>query len=357
MNCFRNYRRLQLEVTKKRLLIIGSNGIGKSNLLEAVELLGSLRSHRAGHDKDLIFWNENKAILRAIAETDEKLELELRVRGGRKASRNGKLLERQLDLLGPLRCVGFSALDLDLVRGEPSLRRSWLDKAVLQLEPIYSDLISRYTKLLRQRTQLWRYNNGAPPQKIDTLLDAFDSQMALISTRIHRRRKRLLTRLQPLANVWQRKLSQGNEDLVLNYLPGSFLETNEDEVGWKNSIENQLLNQRENEEKLGICKIGPHRDEVEFLLNGMQARRFGSSGQQRTIVISLKLAELELIGQLYGEPPLLLLDDVLAELDPHRQLLLLDAVGNEHQCLISATHLDAFEKDWNSNSQILKLDN
>ena len=344
-------------MSQNRLLVIGSNGIGKSNLLEAVELLGSLRSHRAGNDQDLIFWDESRAVLRALAEQDEKLELELRRRGGRKVSRNGKPLDRHLDLLGPLRCVGFSALDLDLVRGEPLLRRNWLDKVVLQLEPVYSDLISRYTRLLRQRSQLWKQNNGRSSKSLDTLLDAFDSQMALISTRIHRRRKRLLKRLEPLANVWQRKLSKGSEDLVLNYLPGSLLEEKEDESLWKDSIERQLLDQRVNEVRLGMCKVGPHRDEVEFLLNGMQSRRYGSAGQQRTIVISLKLAELELIGQLYGEPPLLLLDDVLAELDPHRQLLLLDAVGNKHQCLISATHLDAFENDWNSDSQILKLEN
>ncbi len=349
--------RLQLEVTKNRLLVIGPNGIGKSNLLEAVGLLGSLRSHRSANDKDLIHWNENRAIIRAAADTDEKLELELRRNGGRQAFRNGKFLKRQLDLLGPLRCVGFSSLDLDLVRGEPSLRRNWLDKVVLQLEPIYSDLISRYGKLLRQRSQLWRYNLGSEVESMDTLLDAFDTQMALISTRIHRRRRRLLERLNPLANLWQKKLSKGKEDLVLNYLPGSVLEESEDEALWKSAIEKQLFNQRSIEKRLGNCKIGPHRDEVEFLLNGAHARKFGSAGQQRTIVIALKLAELELIGQLYGDPPLLLLDDVLAELDPHRQLLLLEAVGNKHQCLISATHLDAFEKDWNSDSQILNLDN
>ncbi len=342
---------------QKRLLVIGANGIGKSNLLEAVSLLGTLRSHRTSSDQDLIYWNENKAVLKALVNTDETLQLELKRRGGRKAYRNGKPLSRQLDLLGPLRCVSFSSLDLELVRGQPALRRNWIDKAVLQLEPVYSDLISRFSRLLRQRNHIWKYQENATGKDQDSLLDSFDTQMALISTRIHRRRQRLLQRLQPLALAWQKKLSNGKEDLKLVYSPGSFLEdSNKDELFWSESIEQQLLQQRGNEKQFGICKIGPHRDDVEFLLNGVSARKYGSAGQQRTIVLAVKLAELELIEELYGEPPILILDDVLAELDPHRQLMLLEAVGQKHQCLISATHLSAFEDDWNSESQLLILD-
>ena len=107
------------------------------------------------------------------------------------------------------------------------------------------------------------------------------------------------------------------------------------------------------EERLGSCRVGPHRDEVALLLGGTPARRFGSAGQQRSLVLGLKLAELELVTQLFGEPPLLLLDDVLAELDPTRQHLLLEAVGQEHQCLVSATHLNGFEGGWREHSQIL----
>ncbi|WP_041391247.1 DNA replication/repair protein RecF [Prochlorococcus marinus] len=346
-----------MELTEKRLLVIGPNGIGKSNLLEAVELLGSLRSHRASSDQDLIHWEEKSALLRAITEDEDKIELELRKKGGRKAYRNDKCLSRQIDLIGPLRCVGFSALDLHLVRGEPSLRRHWLDRVVLQLEPVYSDLMSRLIRLLRQRNQLWRNWKHTSSKDYGTLLDAFDVQLALVSTRIHRRRQRALNRLKPLAILWQERLSKGNEALELHYLPGSFLEKQDEELECRLSIEKQLLEQRAVEQKLGHCRVGPHRDEIEFLLNGASARRFGSAGQQRTIVLSLKLAELELIGEIYGEAPILILDDVLAELDPMRQLLLLEAVGHKHQCLISATHLDAFEGDWRGESQLLQLGN
>ena len=189
---------MQLEIEAPRLLVIGRNGVGKSNLLESVELLGSLRSHRASQDQDLIHWDAREARLKARTVDHDELELQLRRKGGRQARRNGKNLDRQLDLIGPLRCVGFSALDLHLVRGEPALRRSWLDRVVLQLEPIYADLISRYSRLLRQRAQLWRRGRGCLGGT-DALLDTFDLQMALISTRIHRRRRRALARLEPLA--------------------------------------------------------------------------------------------------------------------------------------------------------------
>ena len=336
-------------------MIIGSNGIGKSNLLEAVELIGTLRSHRSSRDQDLIFWNEKSSIISAITSDEDKLLLELRNRGGRKVFRNDKLLTRQLDLIGPLRCVCFSALDLNLVRGEPSLRRNWLDRVVQQLEPVYSDLISRFSKLLRQRSQVWHQLKNVSSKDREDLLDALDVQMALISTRIHRRRSRALRHLQPLADLWQRRLSHNKESLQIDYLSGSHLEGEDDELSCRLLIEKQLLAQRIDEEKLGNCRIGPHRDEVRFLLNGMPARRFGSAGQQRTLVLALKMAELELLGQIFGDLPILLLDDVLAELDKHRQLLLLEAVGDNYQCLITATHLEAFDGQWEKNSQVMEL--
>lgn len=339
-------------MTEPRLLVIGANGIGKSNLLEAVELLGTLRSHRCSQDRDLIQWDAPQALLRADTTDGDRLELELRRSGGRRARRNGKTLERQLDLIGPLRCIGFSALDLDLVRGEPALRRQWLDRVVLQLEPVYMDLVSRYSRLLRQRSQLWR-RQGPFGAERDALLDAFDVQMALVSTRIHRRRLRALQRLEPIARRWQTHLSGGTECLRLDYQPGSQLEGEEAEETWRLAIEAQLHDQREEEARHGSCRVGPHRDEIALMLGGTPARRFGSAGQQRCLVLGLKLAELDLVTQLHGEPPLLLLDDVLAELDPTRQHLLLDAVGESHQCLVSSTHLDGFEGGWRRQAQIL----
>jgi DNA replication and repair protein RecF len=179
--------------------------------------------------------------------------------------------------------------------------------------------------------------------------------MALIGTRLHRRRHRALARLQPLAAAWQETISGGRERLDLRYQPGSTLEGEECEATWSANLGEQLRQQREEELRLGQCLVGPHRDEVTLLLQDQPARRYASAGQQRTLVLALKLAELELVHQLWGQPPLLLLDDVLAELDPRRQQLLLEAVGEGHQCLVSATHLEAFSPGWASASQRVEI--
>ena len=354
---FRNIARLELALTEPRLLVIGRNGEGKSNLLEAVELLTSLRSHRCSADRDLIRHGQPEGRLRAGDDDGDSRELRLRRSGGRMALRNGLPLERQLDLIGPLRCVGFSALDLDLVRGEPAQRRQWLDRVVLQLEPSYGALLSRYGRLLRQRSQLLR--RGLAAGQRDALLDVFDHQMARLGTRLHRRRHRALQRLGPLAALWQERLGGGGERLTLQYQSGTVLDPEPEEARqeelWCQALEEQLHLQRSEELRLGSCQVGPQRDEIGLLLAGQPARRYGSAGQQRTLVLALKLAELALVERVVGHPPLLLLDDVLAELDPERQHLLLEAVGEGHQCLVSATHLEAFRGGWTRAAQVVRM--
>ena len=333
--------------------MLGNNGEGKSNLLEAVELLASLRSHRCSQDRDLIQRGETSSRLKAWVGEDaaDELAIELRRQGGRRVQRNGKLLERHADLIGPLRCVGFSALDLSLVRDEPAGRRDWLDRVVQQLEPVYGELLSRHGRLLRQRSQLLKRQLS----NRDELLDAFDHQLAVIGTRLHRRRHRALKRLEPLAAPWQERLSGGREQLQLLYQPGTQLNGDEDEQVWQQCLLDQLQEQRPQEARLGYCSVGPQRDDVALLLGGEPARRLGSAGQQRCLVLALKLAELELVTSLSGVAPLLLLDDVLAELDPQRQQLLLEAVGEGHQCLVSATHLQSCVADWQQRAQLVEV--
>ncbi|MFM7170292.1 MAG: DNA replication/repair protein RecF, partial [Cyanobium sp.] len=294
---FRNIEQLRLTLRAPRLIVVGANGEGKSNLLESVELLTSLRSHRCSTDRDLIRRGEPLGHIRASTVEGDDLELHLRRVGGRQALRNGKLLERQLDLQGSLRCVGFSALDMALVRGEPSLRRQWLDRVVTQLEPLYGALLSQYGRLLRQRAQLLR--RGLAADQREALLDAFDLQMAQVGTRLHRRRQRALKRLEPLAAAWQERIGGGREQLQLRYVSGTPFEATEPddvhEEPWRLALEEQLRRQRPGELRLGQCLVGPHRDEVALLLAGQAARRYGSAGQQRTLVLALKLAELELV--------------------------------------------------------------
>ena len=360
---FRSYRTAALQVEANRVIVVGPNGAGKSNILEAVELLASLRSHRTASDGDLIQLGQACGWIHGWIGTDglDHIGLHLRRGGGRRGWRNQQPLSRQMDLLGSLRCVCFSSLDLALVRGEPVVRRQWLDRVVLQLEPVYGELLSRYGKLLRQRSSLLRRHGGrSPGHHLAALLDAYDQQMANLGARLHRRRQRALLRLDPLARRWQRKLSGDQEILGLLYCPGADLPPSPDGdqgsqglVAWQGALRQQLTRQREVELQVGCCRVGPQRDEVALQLNGQAARRYGSAGQQRCIVLALKMAEAELVTQVSGEAPVLLLDDVLAELDPDRQLLLLEAIGQQQQCLLSTTHLDRFIGPWRCDAQCI----
>ncbi len=357
---FRSYRKASLQVEANRIIFVGPNGAGKSNALEAVELLGSLRSHRTAADADLIQLGQTHSWIHGWIGTDglEHIGLHLRPRGGRQGWRNQQPLARQADLLGSLRCVCFSSLDLALVRGEPVLRRQWLDRVVLQLEPIYGELLSRYSKLLRQRSSLVRRHGDTSPQHhLTALLDAYDQQMANLGSRLHRRRQRALLRLNPLAQSWQKRLSSEQEILNLLYCPGTDLPpSHQERMAWQEALQQQLACQREVELRLGSCRVGPQRDEVALQLNGQAARRYGSAGQQRCMVLALKMAEVDLVAQVSGQAPVLLLDDVLAELDPDRQLLLLEAIGQQRQCLLSTTHLDRFIGAWRRDAQCIAVD-
>jgi DNA replication and repair protein RecF len=335
--------------------VVGNNGEGKTNLLEAVELLGSLRSHRCSHDRDLIQRGAVSAVLRAsvvgAAGESDLLAIELRRQGGRQVLRNSHRLERQSDLMATIRCVVFSALDLGLIRGEPALRRQWLDRVVVQLEPVYGDLLSRYGRLLRQRAELLRQSGGGD----GGLLDVFDEHLAAVGARIHRRRRRALDRLTPLAEPWLQHLSGGRDRLNLVYAPGTEGTTASDDDRWEETLLGQLQRQRPLDRRLGSTSAGPHRDDLRLLLDDEPVRQLGSAGQQRCVVLALKLAELELVEQVSGLTPLLLLDDVLAELDPERQGRLLAAIGERHQCLVTTTHLHGCGDDWRRSAQVVEV--
>jgi DNA replication and repair protein RecF len=179
--------------------------------------------------------------------------------------------------------------------------------------------------------------------------------MSLISTRIFRRRSRALYKIKPYVEYWHNHLSKSKEQIGINYLSGLENMNQEEEEVISKKILEQLQKQRSIEAVTGKCNFGPHRDDIEFLINNISIRKYGSSGQQRTFILALKMAELDLLRNMINLPPLLILDDVLAELDITRQNLLLNSVGKDSQCFISATHLDKFNQSFLSSSQIIYL--
>ena len=380
LRSFRNYLDQRVEFDAQKTILVGNNAQGKSNLLEAVELLSTLKTHRANRDRDLVREGATVAQIEATIERAygaAELALTLRRQGRRTVTLNKESLRRHLDFLGVLNSVQFSSLDLELVRGAPECRRSWVDALLVQLEPIYAYILHQYYHVLKQRNALLKkirtrsselYTkrdrnsnlqlNESVTQTITPdlcQLKLWDEQLAETGSRVTRRRARVLARLAPLAQAWHASISGKTEFLTIKYAPNvSWLEDNPDKV--KQAFLEKIEQRRIAEQQLGTTVVGPHRDEVELTINDTPAKSYGSQGQQRTLVLALKLAELKLIEEVIGEPPLLLLDDVLAELDPNRQNQLLHAIQDRFQTLITTTHISSFDAQWLKSSQILSVE-
>tara|TARA_Y100000589_G_scaffold260781_1_gene250760 strand:+ start:4269 stop:5243 length:975 start_codon:yes stop_codon:yes gene_type:complete len=324
-------------------------------LLESVEFLSQLKSNRASNDRDLINNHSEYSSIIAKVDLSHILKIELLRIGAKKVYVNDCLLKKQGDIKNYIRSVCFNSDDIYIVKGEPKFRRNWLDKVVSQLEPVYVELLSRYNRLLKQRSHYWRSeitNNS----NSDNLIESFDSQLALAGTRIYRRRNRALNKLKPYIQNWHKQLSFSKEITDLNYISSIQISSeldNEKEI--MDIYLSNLRQKRQLEAITGKCMVGPHRDDVEFFINDYSIKKYASSGQQRTITLALKMAELDLLSRTLSINPILILDDVLAELDVVRQNLLLSSAGKNCQCFISATHLDKFNKSFLDTSQIIHL--
>ncbi|MEO0800912.1 MAG: DNA replication/repair protein RecF [Cyanobacteria bacterium J06642_2] len=354
---FRNYVDQAIALSAPKTILVGDNAQGKTNVLEAVELLATLKSHRASRDRELVSDRAEKGAILAEIErlgTSHELAVELRSQGRRTVRADGQVMRRRVDFLGQVNAVSFSSRDLDVVRGGPGERRTWLDGILVQLEPVYADLLDQYKQVLRQRNALIKaWDDSAETAN----LSAWDSQLVVTGTRVMRRRARLLARLQPLAARWHQRISGDREVLELAYRPQVPLEdVRSDGQTIQTQFWQEIRAKDAAERARGTSLVGPHRDEVHLSINRTPAREYGSQGQQRTLVLALKLAEVELIEQVVGDVPLLLLDDVLAELDLHRQNQLLDAIADKVQTLVTTTHLGTFDARWLDAAQIIRVE-
>jgi len=359
---FRNYIDQTVTFTTPKTVIVGNNAQGKSNLLEAVLLLATLRSHRVSKDRDLVRNGEAIAEIKATCQRSHgggyPIDLTMRMRssGKRSLQVNGISQAKNLDFLGNINAVMFSSLDLDLVRGSPESRRSWLDAVLIQLEPIYINLLQQYNQVLRQRNALLKSIKQGHILYDPQQMALWDAQLVTTGTRLMRRRSRLLERLAPIAQYWHQAISGGDEYLEITYLPKFTFTANDDVAKIHQDFFAAILQKNAIEQYQGSSLLGPHRDEVLLTINQTPAREYGSQGQQRTLVLALKLAELELLESVIGEPPLLLLDDVLAELDLKRQDHLLNAIGDRIQTVITTTHLGSFDAQWLNSARIFQVE-
>ncbi|MEM1311568.1 MAG: DNA replication/repair protein RecF, partial [Cyanobacteria bacterium P01_H01_bin.153] len=260
---FRNYDTQRVAFAAPKTILLGENAQGKSNLLESVELLATLKSHRTSRDRDLIQDGFSTAhisaeISRDVSQAD--VAIVLRDKGRRTVIRSGEKLRRQLDFLGVLNAVQFSSLDLDLVRGGPGERRGWLDLLLMQLEPVYAYILGQYQQALKQRNALLKQDN--PPADAAQLA-LWDAQLAALGTRVMRRRSRGISRLAPIAQHWHRAISGDTEELTLTYAPNVWLTEDDPQViqsTFLEKIQQRALAERHQHTSL----VGPHRDDIDF---------------------------------------------------------------------------------------------
>ncbi len=351
---YRNCHCIELDMQSDKILIIGKNAQGKTNILESIYFLSMLKSPRTSNNVELINFEAEKFELNSsIIKSNTEIELDCSYsREKQREIKINKVKSRPKDFKSVLKTVLFSTSDLALLRGNPSDRRDWLDNAISQVYPAYDDRLSKYDKIRIQKNNFLKDNYG---QIDETLLEVYNEQLAITGANIIFLRKKYLQEIEQIAKIKHSNISE-TEILDIKY-DCSFLE-NEIEVEEIVQKFRMALDERKNEEiRRGQCCIGPHRDDVIFRINGNDATKFASQGQQRTIVLALKLSELDIITAKTGEEPVLLLDDVLAELDDLRQNYLLQSIKSEIQTVITSVDTLLFDETFLQKVKIYNIEN
>ena len=329
---FRNYESLSLEFSEGTNILYGDNAQRKTNILEALYLVATTKSHRSVRDRDMIRFGCQEGHIRTVLiknGVDYQVDMHLRAAKTKGLAINGQKLKRASQLMGLLHIVFFSPEDLTIVKNGPAYRRHFLDMELCQLDGDYLFNLNHYNRIVDQRNRLLKeiWNNP----DLEATLDVWDDQLADYGTKIIARRREFMEQLADLIGDIHLRLSGGREHLSLQYLPDT-------EAA---ALKEKLLQNRERDKYLKSTSVGPHKDDFSFVCNEIDLRKFGSQGQQRTCALSLKLAEIELVKKMIGDSPVLMLDDVLSELDTNRQNTLLDSLGGI-QTFITCTGLDEF---------------
>lgn len=332
---FRSHQDLEWRPDPGTNLVIGKNGAGKTNLLEGIGYLASLKSFRGSPDAALVHHEAKVAIARgevASSESTTLIEVEIRRQGGRRALVNRGRLARTADLLGHVRIVGFLPDDLEIVKGGPAIRRDTLDDLAIQLWPSsYVDL-GEFERSLRQRNAFLKSGS----RDLSTLA-VWDERLAVAGARLMSRRARAAEFLQLALGKWYREIA-GSEDVLLVDYVSAWRGELCSSVGageFTDRLREALLASRGPDLDRRLTLVGPHRDEPSLRLNGHDLRHHGSQGEQRTAALAIRLASHSAIESLTNEPPILLLDDVFSELDPQRSAALAAILPAHGQAVIS----------------------
>ncbi|WP_162012251.1 DNA replication/repair protein RecF [Streptococcus sp. S784/96/1] len=332
---YRNYRTLNAEFSPGLNLFIGENAQGKTNFLEAIYFLSLTRSHRTRSDKELVHFNEVDLKLTGVVNrVNGKVSLDIILNGRGRTTKVNHLKQAKLsDYIGTMTVVLFAPEDLQLVKGSPALRRKFIDIDLGQIKPLYLSDLSNYNHILKQRNSYLKNSQTID----DTFLDVLDEQLVYYGTRVMEHRFDFVKDLEKEADKHHYSISNKIENLKLNYI-SSIKFTDNFDIS-VNFIE-QLKTSRSRDIYKKNTGVGPHRDDLEFYINEINAI-FGSQGQQRSLILSLKMAEIALFKKVTGDNPILLLDDVMSELDNNRQSQLLYNIISENvQTFITTTSLE-----------------
>lgn len=357
---YRNYENLDIDFSNGTNIFYGDNAQGKTNILEALYLAATTKSHRGSYDRDLIRFGEEEGHIRCVVikgGIDYQIDIHLRKSRSKGIAINEQRIRRASELIGLLHIVFFSPEDLSIVKSGPAQRRRFMDMELCQLDATYLYNLNHYNKIVEQRNKLLRQILDIP--SLASTIDVWNDQLIDYGSKIIIRRQDFMRELNDLIGRIHLELSGGKENLLLHYEPNVTAE----------NFADALHKVSEREKYIGSTAVGPHKDDFSFILKnsvsgvypahfgentdqagnigniyaegGIDLRKFGSQGQQRTCALSLKLAELDLVRQMIGEEPVLMLDDVLSELDTNRQNYLLNALGGI-QTFITCTGLDEF---------------
>lgn len=327
---FRNYKDLKLDFDPVLNIIKGQNAQGKTNLIEAVFIMGLGRSFRTNKDSEMINFGENFSRAFSVIE-DEDNERKIEIiyqKDGKVVYVDGVKLQRTADLLENLYVVIFSPEDLKIVKEGPENRRRFIDRELCQIKPVYYSDLGNYKRILKQRNYLLKEKN-----KNRALLEVFDESLANYGIRIAEERYRFIEELGKISKSIHKDISGNKEELEISY------ESKISKGITKENYKKELDKCLENDYFKGFTSFGPHKDDLCMKVNGIDIRTFGSQGQQRTAALSLKLAEIEIIKKETGKNAVLLLDDVLSELDVYRQKYLISCV-KDIQVFITTTEID-----------------
>ncbi|MBR5329283.1 MAG: DNA replication/repair protein RecF [Firmicutes bacterium] len=336
---FRNYGSAEVTWSPGVNMIRGDNAQGKTNLLESIGFLSTFRSFRKSSVAELIKKERDFFLIRSTfdaSSTEHTMNVAYSAEKKYKVRLDGVDKKKVAPLVGFLNTVVFSPDDLMLMKGRPEDRRRFLDGEIVQTAPESHVLFSRYQKALKQRNMLLK---NYEYRSCKEMLAAYDQQLAESGAMILIRRKDVIERLLPLVRLAHRRITDGNEELLLDYeggLPG-FFEKKHTFDQWHDAFLEKLEECRNVDFQRGITTFGPHRDDIRFFINGDDIRCFGSQGQQRTASLALKIGELELMKGQRGEYPVLLLDDVLSELDEKRREALISAINGKVQTFVTDT--------------------